>query len=121
MTHKAGQEKWQQRDAEMEERAREAADEKLQETLEEMNVRHLELFARFKATEASGITSGATGWQHSGETEAPDRVADRAVVALRHVAAEDANGSTAERPCKTGRTDRAGLVFSAGAAAMPAS
>ena len=37
VTHKAGKEKWQQRAAEMEERARKAADEKLQESLEEMH------------------------------------------------------------------------------------
>jgi Zn-dependent peptidase ImmA (M78 family) len=43
VTRKAVEEQWQQRAAEMEAQARKKADEKMQETLEEMHVRHLKL------------------------------------------------------------------------------
>jgi hypothetical protein len=43
VTRRAVEEEWQRRAAEMEAQARKRADEKLQETLEEMHVRHLKL------------------------------------------------------------------------------
>jgi hypothetical protein len=54
VTRRAASEQWQQRAAEMEEQARKKADEKLQEKLEEMHVRHLKLLAviQGKALEA---------------------------------------------------------------------
>jgi len=54
VTRRAVDEQWQQRAVEMEEQARKKADEKLQETLEEMHVRHLKLLRviQSKALEA---------------------------------------------------------------------